>query len=161
MIKNFKNWLSEGYYDPSEDEEYFIQKHENAVIAGEDLLRKSGTNIPKDFWDMISDLDLENDYTEDIQDFTNKNWNKMYDGDYDPTYSEPLVSKEYLRIEKELDSSWKKTPSDYKERRRALENALAINMIEKNLEEFRKIYEKYLKILHDKRGTLSGRKYGL
>lgn len=163
MIKDFNNWLSEGYYDPPEDEDQFVEKHENLMLNMESKMAKEGMDLNSDqFFSDLQELGIDEEFNDDLQKFVTEHWDDMYIGGYDSKMGEPTVSDEYERIEKEFDSKPEhKFPLDYKQRRKALDDFLLKNMIEKNWEAYKNIYKKYMKILHDKRGTLHGKKYGV
>lgn len=167
MIKNYIEWLNEGYNDPPEEETPFVEMYDEVIATFEKKLAKEGVKInPDTFWKIIQDLDKEDEFQKDLENFANKWFDKMYYGNYDPTYGERKATKEYKKIEakvKELenDARIKGQKFDHRTANSYREDLLMSNLIEKHWDEYKKIYQKWIDLIHSKRGQIMGKNYGL
>ena len=169
MIKKYNDWLNESYGGPPSDEESFMEKYEALAIKFEKKMSINST----DFFDKIQALNLEDEINDDIEKLVSKWYDKMYVGKYNSSIDDHEMTDEWIRVKDELEKSYDKEKwsderkkaewkgSNWKQKRKELDEALISNLIEKHWSEYEAIYKKYLQKLHDNRGVLTSKKYGI
>jgi hypothetical protein len=174
-IKTFKVW--EGYYDPPEQEESYLERFEELFMELEEKLRKEGINIPEDYWDLLEILDKEWDFDGEVDEMINKFWENDYEDGYNKEYGGPTLLKNYLEIKKEAQKEAEKTfpsisnlpgPSGTianqeslftRKRESFVDKYMMKKLIESNWSAFRIFYKKWADYLHNNRGRLGAKKY--
>ena len=184
-MKNFKEWINEGYYDPPDDPPSFIEENNAIVVEFEEKMDKEGMfDIIKDdklkndsdvFWKKLSDLDGETEFDEELGELYMKKHAKLfYTGGYDNDDGQPLVTQLYKSVRKEADDKYcathpkpdtKKTALPYNvwwdKRRKFVNDALTRYVIDKNYKEWKDLYTVWVNYIHKNRGTIAAKKYGI
>jgi hypothetical protein len=163
IVKKFFEWSQ---YDSSENS--FTESYEIVLNKYEERMQKEGIDFGGYNYLFVTDLqDLRvyEKFEDDLSNAASEWYDKTYHSGYDPEYGEPLVNDEYRRVEKEAKEASASIsgtqPSKYHRQKAAIRGALLSNLIEKHWEEWKNIYKKWIKYVHDHRGTLHGRHYGI
>lgn len=161
-MKTFEDFTEEGG---------FLEEHANVLREIEsERLQKSpplGINLDSDkFWNDLDDLDKMQD-VEDEMSIAVKIWNsELYYGpeithpDH-PDVGERSVTKAYTEVIKKQYADYPNTKIRYSERNKIIRDALLEKVIEVHWEEWKGIYRKWLKYIHDNRGKLPSKKFGV
>jgi len=168
-VKNFDDYIKWVDYGSQEG---FIEKFENVIQEMEQRMEKEGVDFGGNvdlFITNLQDLNVENKFEDDLENLASKWYTSMYLGTYDKEYGEHSVTPEYIRVEKEVEAKIAKPGENTKvtkkipfnQRKRELNNALLKNSIEKHWNEWKAVYQKWIKYVKDHRGVLKGKKFGL
>jgi hypothetical protein len=151
----------ESYYQQDE-EEWFTEKYEKEIIEFEQRLEKEikGFSLDK-FWEDLEELDKVSEFEDDLTKPFSKWWDELYTGKYNAEYGDNEVTQEYLRVSKSIDIESSKSFQNYNLKQKSLKSALMKNVVEKHWNEWKAIYQKWIETLHQKRGYLSGKRFGL
>jgi hypothetical protein len=166
-VQKFLEWTDYGSHPG------FGEQFESVILELEERMVKEGMHLgggnPDLFVEDLQDLEVYGKFEDDLEKAASDWYENLYHQGYDEEWGEPNVTPEYIRVEKEVDSmiakpgentkATKRTP--YNERKRLLSDALLRNSIEKHWKEWKAIYQKWIDYIHDHRGTITGKKYGL
>ena len=152
--------LFESYYQ--DKDEFFTEKYEKEIVEFEQKLEKEikGFDLEK-FWDDLEELNKVSEFEDDLTKSFSEWWNELYSGKYNGEYDVHEVTQEYMRIAKSLNMESSTSYDSYHKYQKDLKSALMKNAVEKHWNEWKSIYEKWIEILHQKRGYLSGKRFGL
>jgi len=157
MIKNFKDFLNESYGESYGESpsfpEWFSEVFEDIILQYEQRLKREGVLKNDSLWDNLGELDKQHEFDMDMEAFY-VNRQHIYFG-YDKETGDYVNTPEYDRIVSKIKLT------DYKMRNTAINKALVSNVIEKNWEDWKKLYQKWIKYVEDRRGTILGRKFGI
>jgi hypothetical protein len=160
----FKSYRQfEGYYDPPEEEPWFIETYESLVQEFESKLAKEISNFnPESWWESMIELDKEAEFDMDAEALVSTWYSELYAGEYNPEIDDNETTPEYERVRKEVAATLPKNKSMYdREMRNKLNVALVKNAIEKHWPEWKAFYQKWIDFIDSKRGFLAGKKFGL
>lgn len=160
-IKKFLEWSG---YDPG-SQESFIERYEKVVSNFEKIMIEDGMDLGGGNIDLfvqdLEDLKVEDKFEDDLSDAASKWFEQDYYKGYDREYGEPLVNDEYVRIEREAIAKASKSTTNYYQQRTAVNDALLTNLIENHWEAWKNIYKKWVKYIHDHRGTIAAKGYNV
>lgn len=168
-ILDYREFLKEGYLDPPEEPDPFVEEYETLLIEFEKKMNDEGLKIDStDFYDRLQILDKYYDFNTEAEALMGNLYDKLYmdKKDFENGDDYMHTTPEYKQIEKEIERVRNLHPEMFKKYRskmynKALMEALYKNAIEKNWEEWKELYKKWLNILHNMRGTITGKAYGL
>ena len=120
-------------------------------------MKREGVQLDS-FWEDLEELDNEMDFSDDIDEFLNNEYEGTYYGKYNSEFDDREMTPEYHEALKRAEEKYGPTnASDYRsefnsftKKRKFVEEYLFRHLIEENWEGYKLVYEKWLEIIKKK-----------